>query len=179
LIPLAFEKLSAAYSDEPKIALDLIRLLAHAAGSERLVGGQMEDLLAEGKDPNEETLSFVHENKTAALIEASLMMGFRLGGEGENKQLLDSIQKAGKSLGLAFQAVDDLLDVTSNVENLGKDAGQDSGNNKMTWVAMIGEQKARELAKEHTQKATSTIQQIGGENKFLLELIDAMLNRTN
>jgi len=179
LIPLAFEKLSTAYLDEPKIALDLIQLLARTAGSERLVGGQMDDLLAEGKEPNEETLSFVHENKTAALIEASLMMGFRLGGEGENKHLLDSVQKAGKSLGLAFQAVDDLLDVTSNVEELGKDAGQDSGNNKMTWVVMLGEPKARELAKEHTQNAISTIQKIGGENKFLLELIDAMLNRTN
>lgn len=179
LIPLAFEQLVTAYPEDPGIALDLIHILSRAAGSERLVGGQMEDLLAEGKNPNGETLSFVHENKTAAMIEASLTMGFRLGTRGDDQSLIELMQKAGRALGLAFQAVDDLLDVTSNAEELGKDAGNDDRNHKMTWVVMLGEPRARELAKEHTEEAISTIRQVGGENLFLLQLMEAMLDRAN
>jgi len=89
------------------------------------------------------------------------------------------MQKAGRALGLAFQAVDDLLDVTSNAEELGKDAGNDDRNHKMTWVVMLGEPRARELAKEHTEEAISTIRQVGGENLFLLQLMEAMLDRAN
>ena len=179
LIPLAFEKLATEYAAHPEIALRLISCLARASGSECLVGGQMEDLLAEGKEPDEKILSYVHENKTAAMIEASLEMGFRLGKQGDNQAMVNLIKKAGRSLGLAFQAVDDLLDVTSSSAELGKDAGNDQRNQKMTWVNMLGETKARELAKSHTGDALNAVRQIGGENQFLLELMEAMLIRAN
>jgi len=179
LIPLAFELLAKNYKQCPELALRLVSLLAQAAGSQKLVGGQMEDLLAEGKKPDTDTLSFVHANKTAAMIEVSLVMGFLLSDRGEDPSLLDLVSQAGQSLGLAFQAVDDLLDVTSSTEKLGKDASHDKLAGKMTWVSMLGLEKARDLATSHTEHALGLIEQIGGENEFLLKLADYMLRRKN
>ena len=179
LIPLAFELLAKNYKQCPELALRLVSLLAQAAGSQKLVGGQMEDLLAEGKKPDTDTLSFVHANKTAAMIEVSLVMGFLLSDRGEDPSLLDLVSQAGQSLGLAFQAVDDLLDVTSSTEKLGKDASHDKLAGKMTWVSMLGLEKARDLATGHTEHALGLIEQIGGENEFLLKLADYMLRRKN
>jgi len=177
LIPLAFQYLVESYREAPALALDLVHILAQTAGSEKLVGGQMMDLLAEGTKPDAQTLSYIHENKTAAMIQASLEMGFRLGEMGDDQNKLILIRQAGLRLGLAFQAVDDLLDVTSSTEMLGKDAGQDAGNQKITWVVMLGEKKARKLAEEHTQAAVQAIEKIGGNNGFLLQLIKSMLDR--
>jgi geranylgeranyl diphosphate synthase type II len=179
LIPLAFELLAKNYKQCPELALQLVSLLAEAAGSQKLVGGQMEDLLAEGKEPDTDTLSFVHTNKTAAMIEVSLVMGFLLSDRGEDAELLNLVSQAGHSLGLAFQAVDDLLDVTSTTEKLGKDAFHDKEAGKMTWVSMLGLEKARDLATSHTENALGLIEKIGGENEFLLKLADYMLRRKN
>ncbi|MEK9773132.1 MAG: farnesyl diphosphate synthase [Opitutae bacterium] len=179
LIPLAFELLAKSYAQQPDLGLQLVCMLAETAGSQKLVGGQMEDLLAEGKSPDEQTLSFVHANKTAAMIEVSLAMGFLLGSRGTDQELLKLVSQAGQSLGLAFQAVDDLLDVTSTTEALGKDAAHDKEAGKMTWVKMYGLEKARELASEHTEKALQKIGDIGGDNQFLLELAEYMLRRKN
>jgi len=177
LLPLAFELLSSGYCDFPELGMKLVSTLANASGSKKLVGGQMEDLLAEGKSPDANILSFVHANKTAAMIEASLVIGFSMGERGGDADLLQSVAKAGNSLGLAFQAVDDLLDVTSTTEKLGKDAAHDEEAKKMTWVNMVGLEKARELAKEHTNSALANIARTGGDNQFLLDLFDYMLCR--
>ncbi len=177
LIPLAFEILAKNYASDPALGLKMINLLAEAAGSKKLVGGQMEDLLAEGKNPDEHTLSFVHANKTAAMIEVSLVLGFLLGARGMDNGLLQLVSKAGHSLGLAFQAVDDVLDVTSTTEMLGKDAAHDQEAGKMTWVTMLGLEKAKTLASEHTEKALGNIRDIGGDNQFLLDLAEYMLRR--
>ena len=83
LQPLAFEILANAYAGDPQLGLDLVCMLSRTAGSQKLVGGQMQDLLSEGNDPDEESLSYIHSNKTAAMIEASLQMGFRVGKEGQ------------------------------------------------------------------------------------------------
>jgi geranylgeranyl pyrophosphate synthase len=179
LIPLAFEQLAKGYKHCPELALQLVGLLADAAGSRKLVGGQMEDLLAEGKSPDADTLSFVHANKTAAMVEVSMVMGLLLSGKGSDDALLEEVAQAGQSLGLAFQAVDDLLDVTSTSEELGKDAAHDHEAGKMTWVKMLGLEKAMELAEEHTHRALGKIENIGGENKFLRELAEYMLRRKN
>ena len=80
-------------------------------------------------------------------------------------------------MGLAFQAVDDLLDVTSTTEKLGKNAAHDDEANKMTWVNMVGLEQARELAKEHTDRALKSIEAVGGDNQFLLDLFEYMLCR--
>jgi len=177
LIPLAFELLAREYRPHPQLGLDLVHMLARTAGGEKLVGGQMEDLLAEGTEPNEQTLSFVHANKTAAMIETSLLLGFRLGSMGGDEKLTQLLIEAGHALGLAFQAVDDLLDVTSTTEALGKDACHDEDRNKMTWVALAGIDRARELASQHTERALAAFRKMGGGNEFLLRLAEHMLVR--
>ena len=113
------------------------------------------------------------------MIAVSMKMGFRLGDRGNDLSLIKRIERAGHFLGLAFQAVDDLLDATSTTEELGKEAGHDKESGKMTWVSMLGESQARELACRHTEVALSAVRDIGGDNAFLLELMDEMLNRKN
>lgn len=177
LQPLAFEILSSFYSNEPELALDLIQILAQTSGSEKLVGGQMQDLLAEGSTPNEKTLSYIHTNKTAAMIEASLKMGFRLGDQGGDVDKISLIAQVGNSLGLAFQAVDDLLDITQTSDQLGKDAHHDNQSGKVTWISLKGEEEARRLAQEHSDNALESLISIGGDSGFLSELIGYMLER--
>ena len=179
LQPLAFEILAKGYRNQPEVAVDLVAMLGVTAGSRHLVGGQMEDLLSEGKEPDADTLGYIHENKTAAMIRASLQMGFRLGKKGGDPNLMRLIAEAGLSLGLAFQAVDDLLDVTKTSEELGKDAAHDAESGKVTWVGLLGEEKARELAAEHTEDALRKLKGVGGDNDFLLELVRRMLERTH
>ena len=177
LQPLAFEILANAYAGDPQLGLDLVCMLSRTAGSQKLVGGQMQDLLSEGNDPDEESLSYIHSNKTAAMIEASLQMGFRVGKEGRNSKKLTQIGRVGHSLGLAFQAVDDLLDVTQTTAQLGKDAHHDCENGKITWVSLKGENEARLLAAQHTENALQTLNAVGGDCQFLQDLIQYMLNR--
>jgi geranylgeranyl pyrophosphate synthase len=179
LQPMAFELLAKGYQDIPEVAVDLVRMLAETAGSEQLVGGQMQDLLSEGEEPDAENLGYIHQNKTAAMIRASLQMGFRLGEKGEDSNLMNLMAEAGLSLGLAFQAVDDLLDVTRTSEELGKDAAHDAECGKVTWVGLLGEEKARELATQHTEDALGKLEAVGGDNAFLLELVRRMLERTH
>ncbi len=175
--PLAFEILSDSYFTQPKIALDLIKILSVTAGSQQLVGGQMQDLLSEGTTPDEENLSYIHANKTAAMIRTSLQMGFRLSSQGENEKKLIEVGEVGHSLGLAFQAVDDLLDVTQTSAQLGKDAHHDGESGKVTWISLKGEEEARRLAALHTENAKEHLLSIGGDTVFLLELMSYMLER--
>ena len=177
LQPMAFEWLARGYASVPKLFADLSLILAETAGSQQLVGGQMQDLLSEGKEPDEENLSYIHENKTAAMIRASLELGFRIGAMGEDEAKTARIREAGLSLGLAFQAVDDLLDVTGSTEELGKDAHHDLEQGKVTWVTLKGEDGARALAREHTERAREGLRELGGESGFLLELTTFMLER--
>jgi len=179
LIPLAFEQLFSAYRHSPECGLNLVGLLAKAAGSERLVAGQIEDLLAEGEAPDADTIRYVHANKTSAMIEVSLQMGFSLGAKNGDQELFDLVGEAGKFLGLAFQSIDDLLDITQTTEQLGKDASHDGDSGKMTWISLLGLEKAQSLAQEYTENAVACIEQIGGDNQFLLDLANHMLRRKN
>jgi len=179
LQPMAFELLAKGYHNSPEVAVDLVRMLAETAGSEQLVGGQMQDLLSEGAEPDADNLGYIHQNKTAAMIRTSLQMGFRLGEKGGDLALMGLMAEAGLSLGLAFQAVDDLLDVTRTSEELGKDAAHDAESGKVTWVGLLGERKARELATKHTEDALGKLEEVGGDNAFLLELVKRMLDRTH
>ena len=112
LLTHAFALLAEGYAAQPTLAHALIRELADAAGSRRLIGGQMEDVLAEKKsDATPEELEFIHLNKTAAMIEAALVMGGLLGGERPGPTLTQ-LRRAGRHLGLAFQIIDDILDVS-------------------------------------------------------------------
>ncbi len=177
LMTYAFSLLSEAYADRPDLAVALIRELSEAAGSRKLIGGQMADIIHEKNDCTAEELDFIHLNKTAALISASLSMGVMLSGQdGENLPLA---RRVGSNIGLAFQIIDDILDATSTSENLGKIAGQDTINDKNTYVKLHGLDKSRERAREVTTEAVKDCQKMKGDTRFLIALIEWLEHRIN
>jgi len=153
-----------------------VRELADAAGGARLVGGQMQDLLAEKKaDATAAELEFIHLNKTAAMLEASLVMGGLVGGADE--AALTGLRTAGRHLGLAFQIIDDVLDATADSATLGKTAGKDAKAGKTTYVSLHSIEAARRMAKEQTEAALATLRALPGDTTFLLQLSHSMLAR--
>jgi geranylgeranyl pyrophosphate synthase len=166
-----------AYRKWPEVAADLVRELGDAAGSRKLIGGQMEDLLAEKSAPDAGRLKFIHHNKTAALITASLVMGLRLTRAGPSK--LKQMALVGRHLGLAFQIIDDILDATADTATLGKTAGLDERHGKLTYPSLYGLEASRKKARHHTRAALRAAQKIGGNNWFLLALIRDMEQRGN
>lgn len=177
LLTHAFLLLSSAYADVPDLCAALVRDLATAAGSEQLIGGQMEDLLAEERqNATADELEFIHLKKTAAIISAALVMGGRCGGIAEG-HYLDVLRKLGMHLGMAFQIVDDILDVTASTMALGKTAGKDAKAGKTTFVKLYGLDGARDQAKIHTDAALSQLTHIPEDTIFLRRLIETMLYR--
>lgn len=178
LLTHAFALLASSYASDPTLANALVRELADAAGSRRLIGGQMEDLLAERRaDTTAADLEFIHLNKTAAMIEAALIMGALIGRAGESQ--ISSLRETGRNLGLAFQIMDDVLDATADSMTLGKTAGKDAKANKTTFVKLHGLDRSRQLAHEHTARAKSALTAIAGDTTFLSALIDSMANRSH
>jgi len=177
LLTHAFALLATAYALRPSLAHALVRELADAAGSRRLIGGQMEDLLAEKKtDATPDELEFIHLNKTAAMIEAALVMGGLVGGAPD--PALGTLRHCGRSLGLAFQIIDDILDATSDSTTLGKTAGKDAKAGKTTYVKLHGLEASRRFAAEHTAAAQSALAGLGRDHTFLAALIEQMAGRT-
>jgi geranylgeranyl pyrophosphate synthase len=177
LLTHAFALLAVEYAAEPALAQALVRELGEAAGSRRLVGGQMADLLAEKKDgtsPGE--LSFIHLNKTAAMIEAALVMGGMCGRASDRS--LDGLRRAGRELGLAFQIVDDVLDATATSAALGKTAGKDARAGKATFVALYGIDGSKRFAEEHSRAAASALRELPGNADFLVGLAESLARRT-
>jgi geranylgeranyl pyrophosphate synthase len=185
LLTQAFVILSTAYAGRPTLAATLVRELANAASGLRLVGGQMQDLMAErppgpgglAAPANPADLEFIHLNKTAAMLEASLVCGGLVGGL--NSAELETLRRAGRDLGLAFQIVDDVLDATTNTATLGKTAGKDARAGKATYVSLHGVATARRLAAERTEAALASLRALPGDTAFLLELASGMLVRKN
>ena len=174
LLTYAFELMAKHYPAEP--GFPLVRELANAAGSRRLIGGQMEDLLAEKKaDATADQLEFIHLNKTAAMIEAALVMGGLTGGATEAE--LATLRVFGRELGLTFQIVDDILDATADSATLGKTAGKDAKADKTTFVKLHGLDGARRHAREHTEAAQSALLSLSGDTAFLCQLVATMLVR--
>src|SRR4051812_31126524 len=162
LLTHAFIILSTAYTSNPALAHALVRELADAAGSRRLIGGQMEDLLAEKKPgATNDELEFIHLNKTAAMIEAALVMGGLVGGASEAQ--VATLRTAGRHLGLAFQIMDDVLDATADSATLGKTAGKDAKAGKTTYVKLHGVDASRRIAKEHSASALQAIRAQAGD----------------
>ena len=178
LLTHAFDLLANAYAGTPGIALALIRDLADAAGSRRLIGGQVEDTVGERGELTPERLNYIHKNKTAALLEAALTMGFRLGAQGGNAALLGKAKEIGYCTGIAFQIVDDILDRTSDAETMGKPVQADSANQKLTYPGLHGLENSRKRADELTARALALCAEIGGNNEFLTELVRALATRT-
>ena len=125
-----------------------------------------------------EKLSFIQENKTAALITASITMGLRLTDSCDERKL-EIGRRIGKNIGLAFQVVDDILDVVSDDATMGKTTGQDAVNEKMTWVSLYGLDRAREFAAELTEAAIADCESLSENCEFLKALISYMQNRIN
>jgi len=136
LLTLAFEVL-ATHPQNGALAGEL----AKAAGSRGVIGGQAEDLAAEGQPADADLVNYIHRNKTAALIRAACVMGGLCANA--NFQALENLATYGESLGMAFQITDDLLDESSTVEELGKDIGSDKARGKMTYPAIHGTEKSR------------------------------------
>lgn len=176
LLTHAFALLATAYAARPALAHALIRELADAAGSRRLIGGQMEDVLAEKRaDVSATDLEFIHLNKTAAMLEAALVMGGLAGDL--PAPAVEHLRTAGRHLGLAFQIVDDVLDATADSATLGKTAGKDARDGKTTYVSLHGLDAARRLAREQTDAALQALAHAPGDTAFLAALIRNLLGR--
>lgn len=181
LLTQAFLILAESYAARPALAARLVRELADAASGRRLVGGQMQDLLAAGAassglppaSPAE--LEFIHLNKTAAMLEASLVCGGFAGGFSGAE--IETLRRAGRHLGLAFQIVDDVLDATADTAALGKTAGKDARAGKATYVSLHGLESARCFAAEETACAHDALSALPGDARFLSFLADSMLAR--
>ena len=154
---------------------DYVTELASASDSRRLIGGQVMDLEGEGKALTKAQLVRVHEAKTAALLTSSL----RLGGMSANasSSKLQALTDFGKSLGLAFQVIDDLLDVTQSTEKLGKTAGKDAAVEKATYPAILGLEKSRREAHRLTHKALAALRPFGRRAVRLDQIAHHLLDR--
>lgn len=178
LLTYAFQLVGRHYAGNPALASALTRELADAAGSQRLIGGQMEDLLAEKKaNANAAELEFIHLNKTAAMLEVSLVAGALCGGAGTTQT--DALRATGRHLGLAFQIVDDILDATADTATLGKTAGKDARAGKTTYVTLHGLDASRRFAREQTDAALAALRSLPGNPMFLTALIESMAGRGN
>jgi geranylgeranyl diphosphate synthase type II len=174
LLTYAFELLGLNYP--PEIGLGLVRELAIAAGSRCLIGGQMEDLLAEKSgDSDPARLEYIHLHKTAAMIEVSLAMGGQIGKAGASET--SGLLRAGRHLGLAFQIMDDVLDATADTATLGKTAGKDERAEKMTYVRLHGLDSARRMATEQSEAAIAEFRKLPGGAPFLAALAESLARR--
>lgn len=182
LLNYAFETACKAFSmtEDVRKAADALTILAGKAGINGMIGGQTADIIAEDADRSdvtEEILMFIHENKTAALIQSSMMIGAVLAGA-DVKQIND-IEKIGYNIGIAFQIQDDILDVTGTFEELGKPIGSDEGNNKVTCVTLMGLKKAKEEVSRLSNEAVALLNEMACDHDFLEKLILDLIHRNN
>ena len=177
LLTHAFVLLASHYADRPTLATALVRELGQAAGSTELIGGQMEDIEAEKTPATRDQVEFIHNGKTAAMIACSLALGGLVGGADETQ--LATLGRLGRSVGLAFQVIDDVLDTTATSAALGKTAGKDAKSEKATMVRVLGLDGARERAAALTTAALAELSKIPGDTAFLRALVESLLHREN
>jgi geranylgeranyl diphosphate synthase type II len=158
LLTEAFGVLAASPADPEHVRRAVIEL-ASAAGAAGMVGGQQFDLDGEGKQPTAAAAEAIHDKKTAALIRAAVLVGAILGGAGEPD--LAALGRYGRALGLAFQVADDVLDATSTAAELGKSPGKDQAQDKLTYVAAVGVEQARQRARSLAAEAVTTLERFG------------------
>ncbi len=174
LLTFSFELLSTHYSDSPEIGLRLVQILSETAGSQKLIGGQMEDILGEERQLDANELNFIHLNKTSALIEGSLEMGATIGKA--SKDQIQQIIEYGRCIGLGFQIMDDILDATSNSMTMGKEVGADEAANKSTYVSIHGLDYSRRKLNELTEKAYQICEEL--KAPFLRDIARYLNERT-
>ena len=181
LLNLAFETAAGAFdlarTDKEFIrAACAIRVLGRKSGIYGMIGGQAADIMAEsGAEVTEDMLLFIHENKTAALIQAALMIGAILAGADVSD--VEKIEHVAYNIGIAFQIQDDILDITSTTEVLGKPVGSDERNQKLTYVTLHGLEKSREEVQRLSTEALEVLDSFTRRNEFLKELVKSLVTR--
>lgn len=163
-------------SDYPKRAAAAMEVISFKSGIYGMIGGQTVDIISEGMELDKDTLDYINELKTGALIEASMMAGAILAGADENEVCL--VEEAASKIGRAFQIQDDVLDVVSTTEELGKPVHSDEKNCKSTYVNLLGVENAKKEVKKLSDEAVGALKSLGRENEFLFELIGWLINRT-
>jgi geranylgeranyl diphosphate synthase type II len=179
LLTQAFRVLSAeAPKGDPSRQLRVIREIANAAGTvEALIGGQVADIESEGAQVDAATLEYIHRSKTGAMISVSAVVGGVIARASEAH--IDALRAYGERIGLAFQIADDILDVTSTSEQLGKTPGKDQAANKATYPAIHGLEASRKQARRLVQEAIDALRSAGIEAYFLEDLARFIVERQN
>lgn len=178
LLNYAFETAASAFSSYPEKSLEIgkaLQVLAKKAGVFGMIGGQVVDVMSEGKSISKEVLDFIHELKTAALMECSMMIGAILAGADESE--IQKVEIIAKNVGLAFQIQDDILDVTSTVEVLGKPVLSDEKNEKTTYVTLVGLEQAKSFVESISNEAIAMLHSLDNKNEFLEMLLTELIHR--
>lgn len=178
LLNYAFETAFKAFVKEPEESLLIGRalgVLGEKAGIYGMIGGQVIDVKETGNALDKEVLDTIYELKTSALIEASMMIGAILGGACEEE--VKVVEQIAKHVGIAFQIQDDILDVTSTKEVLGKPIHSDEKNAKTTYVTLFGIEEASKIVAERSEEAIALLQSLPGENPYLEELLKRLIHR--
>jgi len=176
LLTVAFEIVSHARPPHRYQSFTLLREVAVAAGSRKLIAGQVADLEAEGKKVSVADLRYIHQNKTAAILTASVCLG-AMSANSTAKELA-AITKFGRALGLAFQIHDDLLNRGSSLAALGKRAGTDDARGKATWPAAVGDARAAHDRDRLFARADRTVAALGPRGRVLRALVHAIAQRS-
>lgn len=177
LLNYAYETMLGAFdltSDKDRV-IRALKIMSNKTGLYGMLGGQSVDVENDGKEISREMLDYIYEHKTSALIEASMMAGAILGGADEEQTA--QIEKAASAIGLAFQIQDDILDVTSTSQELGKPVHSDEKNNKVTYVTLFGVEKASEQVQKLSEQAEAVLEGLSSKNKFLTALVMEMASR--
>jgi farnesyl diphosphate synthase len=177
LQPLAFQLLAEhVIADRPEVQLEMLKMLAVASGSRGMAGGQAFDLACVGKPLSLPELEFMHIHKTGALIRAAVVLGARC-GDGLDAKQLARLEHYAKTVGLAFQMVDDVLDCDASTATLGKTAGKDAAQEKPTYVSILGLADARAQAEELRAEAHAALSSFGATSVRLHDLADFIVLR--
>ena len=176
LLNYAFETALTAFGQaDAEAVAQCLKILAGKAGINGMIGGQVVDVLSEEKRIDMETLLFIHRNKTSALIQSSMMIGAVLAGA--SAEAVEKIEKIGEDIGLAFQIQDDILDVTSSLEVLGKPVHSDEKNEKTTYLTLEGLEKSQKDVEEISRRAMEGLSSFEQKNPFLIRLVEMLIHR--
>lgn len=177
LLNRAYEVMISAFdlTEDKERVIAAMRIMADKTGINGMLGGQSVDVENDGKPLEREMLDYIYKNKTSALIEASMMTGAVLAGVSEEE--LEVVEQAAENIGLAFQIQDDILDVTSTQEELGKPIHSDEKNNKVTYVSLMGAPAAAGKVKELSEHAVELLNSLDRKNEFLDLLVESLISR--
>ena len=180
LLNYAYETMLQAFVmaetlQQKEAVIDALQVIAEKTGIHGMLGGQSVDVENDGKALEKDMLDYIYENKTAALIEASMMTGAILAGA--DAEQVSVIEQAAKRIGLAFQIQDDILDVTSTDEELGKPVHSDEKNHKVTYVTLFGTEKAAAQVAGLSAEAVELLESLNKNNEFLYLLVEKLVNR--